>query len=633
MKLKIYPLFLLLFFWHSSLQSQDIHYSQFDWIPLLLNPAMSGNLPDADFQYGAIYREQGFTVSPDAYSSFSLFADAKLRKGLRSQDHIGLSAMVFHDDAGTGALTTNEIRVNLAYHLKLSEKNVLSLGAQGGVLQRSYGNYAGFSFEEQLEGNVFSETLQNDTRQYFDGNAGLVFNSALDELSNLQIGASAFHLNNKTTITDISSIDKFRLRYSAFAKYNRQLNDRLDLEPKAQFNYLEGSKEVLAQVVLGVLLSEYYNTPFKLNFGGGWRMNDSWQLLLGAEYGKWELGFAFDSNISGLAKASGLVAGVELGIKYRHSRKEKKEDPKPIIQEIEPIQIDLLLLVEDELDSVRISISEGPVIVEDSINSIYPFQKELTEDRKYTILVEKPGYTSANVSFTTSGITQDSTIEKIVALNLIPIDPAVPSPPSVVEEIPPVVEEVPPAIVESTPPTPPIEEEETPPVFEEKVPPVEEVIIPPKEEIVIINKPKERPPITETEEIIIYREDPFVLKNILYAFDDDEILKRAEKDLNYILQLMSKYPDMVIELSSHTDVRGSDRYNERLSQWRADSAKSWLVDRGIASNRIIAKGYGEYQLANKCYNGVECTEEEHQENRRTEFKILEGPTSVRYRVR
>ncbi len=622
MRLKIYPLLLILFLWNISLQSQDIHYSQFDWIPLLLNPAMSGNLPDADFQYGAIYREQGFTVSPDAYTSFSFFADAKLQKGFRSQDHIGISAMVFHDDAGTGALTTNEIRLNLAYHLKLSEKNTLSLGGQGGVLQRAYGNFSGFAFEEQLEGNVFSETLQSDTRQYFDGNAGLVFSSALDELSNLQIGGSVFHLNNKTTINDLSSIDKFLLRYSAFTKYNRQLNDRLDLEPKAQFNYLNGSKEVLAQVVLGLLLSEYYNTPFKLNVGAGWRMNDSWQALLGAEYGNWELGFAFDSNISGLAKASGLVAGVELGIKYRHSRKEKKEEPIPIIQEIEPIQIDLLLLVQDELDSVRISISEGPVIVEDSINSTYPYQRDLSEDRKYTILVEKPGYTSANVSFTTNGITQDSTIEKIVALTLIPIAQEV-TPPVVVETVPPVVVE--------EKPTPPIVEK-TPPVLEEKVPPAETVVIPPKEEVVV-HKPKKRPPITETEEIIIYREEPFVLKNILYAFDDDEILSRAEKDLNYILQLMSKYPDMVIELSSHTDVRGSDRYNERLSQWRADAAKFWLVDRGIASRRIIAKGYGEYQLANKCYNGVECTEEEHQENRRTEFKILEGPTSVRYRVR
>ncbi|MFN7830715.1 MAG: DUF1573 domain-containing protein, partial [Bacteroidota bacterium] len=91
---------------------------------------------------------------------------------------------------------------------------------------------------------------------------------------------------------------------------------------------------------------------------------------------------------------------------------------------------------------------------------------------------------------------------------------------------------------------------------------------------------------------------------------------------------MSKNPEMKIELSSHTDARGNDAYNEDLSQRRAESAKRWLVSKGIKDDRIVAKGYGEKVLLNKCANGVECTEEEHQENRRTEFKIIAGPTSI-----
>ncbi len=91
---------------------------------------------------------------------------------------------------------------------------------------------------------------------------------------------------------------------------------------------------------------------------------------------------------------------------------------------------------------------------------------------------------------------------------------------------------------------------------------------------------------------------------------------------------MKKYPDMKIELSSHTDARGKDDYNETLSQKRAESAKTWVVAKGIATDRIVAKGYGEKQLLNECGNGVECSEEQHQLNRRTEFKILSGPTSI-----
>ena len=122
--------------------------------------------------------------------------------------------------------------------------------------------------------------------------------------------------------------------------------------------------------------------------------------------------------------------------------------------------------------------------------------------------------------------------------------------------------------------------------------------------------------------------EPIRLDNILYDYDKDNIRPDAEPDLQYLTDLMIKYPDMKIELSSHTDSRGKDDYNEDLSQRRAESAKRWILSKGIQEDRIIAKGYGEKVLKNGCSNGVECTEEEHQLNRRTEFKILSGPTSI-----
>lgn len=122
--------------------------------------------------------------------------------------------------------------------------------------------------------------------------------------------------------------------------------------------------------------------------------------------------------------------------------------------------------------------------------------------------------------------------------------------------------------------------------------------------------------------------EPIRLDNILYDYDKDNIRPDAEPDLQSVVDLMKKYPEMKIELSSHTDARGNDAYNEDLSQRRANSAVAWIVAKGIGADRIVAKGYGEKQLLNKCANGVECTEEEHQLNRRTEFKITAGPTSI-----
>ncbi len=122
--------------------------------------------------------------------------------------------------------------------------------------------------------------------------------------------------------------------------------------------------------------------------------------------------------------------------------------------------------------------------------------------------------------------------------------------------------------------------------------------------------------------------EPIRLNNIYYDFDDDKILADAEKDLSFLVELMKKYPDMVIELSSHTDAQGNDAYNERLSQRRAQSAKNWMVSKGIKEGRIEAVGYGENNILNDCINGIDCADELHRVNRRTEFKIISGPTTI-----
>lgn len=159
-------------------------------------------------------------------------------------------------------------------------------------------------------------------------------------------------------------------------------------------------------------------------------------------------------------------------------------------------------------------------------------------------------------------------------------------------------------------------------------------------------KPKEDP-----EYDTISLEQPIVLENILYDLDKDNIKTEAESDLQIVLELMTKYPDMVIELSSHTDYRGNDAYNQGLSQRRAESARRWLVNKGIAAERIQAKGYGETQpqtvsekiaaenlflkqgdVLTQPYIDKLKTEEEkeiaHAFNRRTEFKIVKGPTKI-----
>jgi outer membrane protein OmpA-like peptidoglycan-associated protein len=112
-----------------------------------------------------------------------------------------------------------------------------------------------------------------------------------------------------------------------------------------------------------------------------------------------------------------------------------------------------------------------------------------------------------------------------------------------------------------------------------------------------------------------------VLDKIYYDFDKAFIRQGAASELDGLASLMMQYQSMEIELVAHTDSRGNSDYNQKLSEQRAISAKNYLAAKGIAENRIKAKGAGESQIRNQCQDGVNCSEEQHQYNRRTEVKV------------
>jgi outer membrane protein OmpA-like peptidoglycan-associated protein len=111
------------------------------------------------------------------------------------------------------------------------------------------------------------------------------------------------------------------------------------------------------------------------------------------------------------------------------------------------------------------------------------------------------------------------------------------------------------------------------------------------------------------------------LENIYYDFDLWNIRPEGKIELDKLVKYMKEHPELPVELGSHTDCRGSDYYNEWLAERRSESCVKYIKTMGIPSNKIIAKGYGEKQLFNKCDDGIKCSESEHQENRRTELKI------------
>lgn len=120
----------------------------------------------------------------------------------------------------------------------------------------------------------------------------------------------------------------------------------------------------------------------------------------------------------------------------------------------------------------------------------------------------------------------------------------------------------------------------------------------------------------------VFAGQEIVLENIYYDYDKDNIREDAKPPLDSLVRILKDNPAIRIQLASHTDCRGADKYNQDLSQRRAESAVRYLVQSGINRERLLAKGYGESKPANDCKCN-QCTEEEHQQNRRTTFMVLE----------
>lgn len=120
----------------------------------------------------------------------------------------------------------------------------------------------------------------------------------------------------------------------------------------------------------------------------------------------------------------------------------------------------------------------------------------------------------------------------------------------------------------------------------------------------------------------IFPETEIVIPNIYYDYDKATLREESLPVLDKLVSFFDENQDLKIEIGSHTDSRGSDKYNADLSQRRAQSVVDYFIAKGVPSEQLSAKGYGETKITNKCTNGVECSEDEHQKNRRTTFRVI-----------
>ena len=110
---------------------------------------------------------------------------------------------------------------------------------------------------------------------------------------------------------------------------------------------------------------------------------------------------------------------------------------------------------------------------------------------------------------------------------------------------------------------------------------------------------------------------------VYFAFDKWNLDSKATAELDRLAAEMQKYPEVKLEMKSHTDSRGPASYNMKLSEKRGKSVLDYMSAKGISTSRVNAQAFGETQLVNKCKDGVKCTEAEHALNRRTETLVIE----------
>ena len=115
---------------------------------------------------------------------------------------------------------------------------------------------------------------------------------------------------------------------------------------------------------------------------------------------------------------------------------------------------------------------------------------------------------------------------------------------------------------------------------------------------------------------------PYSIPDIHWDYDEWKVREDAKPYLNSVVKLLKDNQDITVEISSHCDSRGNYAYNDDLSQKRAEAVVDYLISKGVNRNKLISRGYGERQLVNECKDYVPCTEAQHQDNRRTEFKVL-----------
>lgn len=310
--------------------AQGMHFSQYWNAPLLLNPANTALLPDASYRVGAQYRQQWASI-PVPYTTISAFGEAQLLRGVEGNNWLGIGGAFWNDQAGAGQLEQTRGDLFVAYHLQVGERNMFSLGASAGMVQRRV-DFTKFTFDQQWDGFQFDAAIKTgepaEVRQtnYTDIGLGLNYAFFPNENFYLKIGGSVAHLNQPSE-TFYSTTNRLGMRYTGNAEAIIRVSPTVILTPSVYYttqqSAWQGVYGTLAQFRVGG-----DDVAGSFIVGAFHRWDDAAIAVAGYQWSNVKLTSSYDYTVSSLQKATGGRGAFEISLVYQGQYKKDMRDSK-----------------------------------------------------------------------------------------------------------------------------------------------------------------------------------------------------------------------------------------------------------------------------------------------------------------
>jgi type IX secretion system PorP/SprF family membrane protein len=320
----------------NGLKAQDLHFSQFFNSPLLVNPANTGFLPDADYRLGAHYRNQWSSILASPYKTMSIFGDAQVMRNKFDNAWLGLGGVILSDVAGSGSLRSTKFYASLAYHQMLGEASLLSAGFNLGIVNKQI-DMSKLKFPDQFNGKFFdnsittSVSLNTNSIYYFDVQTGLNYAYFPDENTYINIGYSIHHVNRplETFFSDNADSSRISMRHIGYLNALLKVNDRVIINPNAYYTIQAKASELVGGIIANYDLTE--NGNVQLIAGLYYRLGDAVVPMLGFQLKNIKFTFSYDATVSALKNFNNMRGASEFNIIDYGYYKQNNSDSRKVL--------------------------------------------------------------------------------------------------------------------------------------------------------------------------------------------------------------------------------------------------------------------------------------------------------------